>query len=111
MMDPADAPCITVFKEKTVAGRKEHQCCYCHKPIKIGTRHHVIAYRDDDATPSQFRQDRWHRHCDGRVERFYECGTCYGVARALAAYTASLKEQGTHADPWVAMRAALAAVG
>lgn len=38
-------------------------------------------------------------------------GAVEPVARALAAYTASLKEQGSHADPCESMRAALAAVG
>jgi len=55
-------PDITELRQKSVRGRKEHQCTWCKKPILIGELHRYTVYLDGD-------------DC-GKLKTSRECGRC-----------------------------------
>lgn len=44
-----DAPEMTVLSDRVIkSARKEHKCCMCSQPIKIGTRYERLVFIDED---------------------------------------------------------------
>ena len=54
-----DADLPSVFEEKFRIARKEHKCCECHKPIRVGEKYH-------------FAKGCW----EGRWDKFKTCLKC-----------------------------------